>query len=414
MVLEMPSRRIRKTRTLSSCTINLTAIHLIRCITISVSRIFIRPLQNSSANSLPTTAGIGTYTSDGKAVSSSLLGKLQSSVSKTIDEGLATSFESHVCSGYRFLMRYYKPGDRIYLFGFSRGAFTARFLARMVSKVGLLSMGNEELVPFAYQIYHQYELGKSASRIDKSGVPSQQPAHEDVEFLNQAQYLDNFKVTFCRHEGDHKHDSDNGSKQQQCGVKPHFLGLFDTVSSVGTLDVPFRGTPKLPSVGGTAKHIRHAVAIDEHRVKFKVALLQQDLSDSKVEEDVKEVWFAGNHGDVGGGWSSMEGDVENEPPTKDYDMDNYQLSDIALKWMIEELDDLPGGPEDKLQWNERRDGFMDKFDKERGGKYDEAIKAKIHNTMTSPDSPWYKVLLWWFMGMLPYLPSNPGIYLRRS
>jgi hypothetical protein len=413
MALEMPSRRIRKTRTLSSCTINLTAIHLIRCITISVSHTFIRPLQNGGANSLPPTAGIGTYTSDGKAVSSSLLGKLQSSVSKTIDEGLATSFESHVCSGYRFLMRYYKPGDHIYLFGFSRGAFTARFLARMVSKVGLLSMGNEELVPFAYQIYHQYELGQRASRTDKSGVPLKQPADEDVEdveFVNQAQYLDNFKVTFCRHEGGHKHDSYIGSQQQQCGIKPHFLGLFDTVSSVGTLDVPFASTTKLPSVGGTAKHIRHAVAIDEHRVKFKVALLQQDVSGKNVKEDVKEVWFAGNHGDVGGGWSSMGVDPENEPPTKDYDKDNYQLSDIALKWMIEELDDLPG---DQPEWNERRDGFMDKFD-ESGGKYDEAIKARIHNTMTSPDSSWSKVLLWWFMGMLPYLPPNPEIYLHRS
>ena len=42
-------------------------------------------------------------------------------------------------------MRYYKPGDRIYIFGFSRGAFTARFLARMIAEVGLLSKGNEEM-----------------------------------------------------------------------------------------------------------------------------------------------------------------------------------------------------------------------------------------------------------------------------
>ena len=42
-------------------------------------------------------------------------------------------------------MRYYKPGDRIYIFGFSRGAFTARFLARMITEIGLMSKGNEEM-----------------------------------------------------------------------------------------------------------------------------------------------------------------------------------------------------------------------------------------------------------------------------
>jgi hypothetical protein len=385
-------------------------MHLIRCITISVSRTFTHRQQNGGTNSLPAAAGIGTYTSDGKAVSSSWLGKLKSSFSKTIDEGLATSFESHVCSGYRFLMRYYGPGDRIYIFGFSRGAFTARFLARMVSEVGLLSMGNEELVPFAYQKYQEYVLGQYTAHIDSSGAePTEQQKSEHAKYLEQKQYLNNFKITFCRHEGDHKHDSKHGSNQEQCGIKPHFLGLFDTVSSVGTLDVPFTRTIKLSQVGGTAEHIRHAVAIDEHRVKFKVALLEQDIIDGNVMEDVKEVWFPGNHGDVGGGWSATK-NAETEGPTKDVEEDSYQLSDIALKWMIEELDDLPG---DKPEWNDRYNVFMDQFDY-GSVKYEEAIKAPIHNTMSLKDSSWYKVLMWWFLGTFPFLPPHPEILLRRS
>jgi uncharacterized protein (DUF2235 family) len=52
-----------------------------------------------------------------------------------------TTFDHHVIAGYKFLMRYYKPGDKIYIFGFSRGAFTARFLARLVTELGLLSKG---------------------------------------------------------------------------------------------------------------------------------------------------------------------------------------------------------------------------------------------------------------------------------
>jgi len=364
-------------------------MHLIRCITISVSCIFTRPQRNDGTDSLSTTAGIGTYASDGKAVSSSWLGKLKSTFSKTIDEGLATSFESHVCSGYRFLMRYYGPGDRIYIFGFSRGAFTARFLARMVSEVGLLSMGNEELVPFAYQKYQEYTLGQYTAEIDKPRdkmTPQQQGEYDN--YINQKQYLNNFKITFCRHEGDHKHDST--LKHEQCGIKPHFLGLFDTVNSVGTLDVPFTSTIKLSQVSGTAEHIRHAVAIDEYRVKFKVALLEQDILDGNVKEDVKEVWFPGNHGDVGGGWSATKKSLEAEGPTKNVGEDPYQLSDIALKWMMEELDQLPG---DRPEWNHRRDGFLEDFP------YKEVIEnAPIHNTLSRKDSSWYMVLMWWFMG----------------
>jgi len=53
--------------------------------------------------------------------------------------------------GYKFLMRYYNVGDDIYLFGFSRGAYTARFLAEMLDHVGLLSAGNEEMARFAWK-----------------------------------------------------------------------------------------------------------------------------------------------------------------------------------------------------------------------------------------------------------------------
>lgn len=60
-----------------------------------------------------------------------------------------TTFDHHVLAGYKFVMRYYKPGDLIYIFGFSRGAFTARFLAQMITEIGLLSKGNEEMVSIA-------------------------------------------------------------------------------------------------------------------------------------------------------------------------------------------------------------------------------------------------------------------------
>ena len=283
-------------------------------------------------------------------------------------------------------MRYYGPDDRIYIFGFSRGAFTARFLARMVSQVGLLSMGNEEMVPFAYKLYQDYEMGL----YNKKGVD----------------YINNFKATFCRR----GHSVGAPHSENEAGIKVHFLGLFDTVNSVGTLDVPFTKTMIPPKVNGTAEHIRHAVAVDERRVKFKVALLAQDY-EGQPQEDVKEVWFPGNHGDVGGGWSAVHPEhtkqhrtfwqkikaiffaMEDDTPSSDVTKDPYQLSDIALKWMIDELDRIPG---DHVQWNENKRGFLSHFHKRRKN----AIKAPIHDTMKfGRGLSWGKVIFWNFMGM---------------
>lgn len=70
---------------------------------------------------------------------------------KAFDLALATSFDQHVIRGYRFLARRWVPGAKIYLFGFSRGAYTARFLNEMLDYVGLLSADNEELIPFVWE-----------------------------------------------------------------------------------------------------------------------------------------------------------------------------------------------------------------------------------------------------------------------
>jgi uncharacterized protein (DUF2235 family) len=66
--------------------------------------------------------------------------------------------------GYRFLMRYYSPGDDIYFFGFSRGAYTARFLAEMLDHVGLLSAGNEELSRFAWKTFSKWQARRGGDK----------------------------------------------------------------------------------------------------------------------------------------------------------------------------------------------------------------------------------------------------------
>lgn len=92
-------------------------------------------------------SGIGTYTIPQIAT------PLYSKTNKLIDLMFANNLNYHVMSGYQFLMQNYKLGDRICIFGFSRGAYTARALAGMVHKVGVLPAGNDQQVPFAYKMF---------------------------------------------------------------------------------------------------------------------------------------------------------------------------------------------------------------------------------------------------------------------
>lgn len=319
----------------------------------------------------------------------SIFRTLMRKLEAVVDQALATSFDSHVIAGYRFLMRYYKPGDRIYVFGFSRGAFTARFLTRMISHVGLLSMGNEELIPFAYKVYQDYER-------NNSGTADKQKAK--VIFMNS------FKSHFCRNERDEAKESGEKISDNESGIKVHFLGLFDCVNSVGNLDVPFfQKKPPLPAVQGTAKHIRHAVAIDERRVKFKAALFSQEPVNET--EDIKEVWFPGNHGNVGGGWDIPAREDGEARDTTQHDY--FQLSDIALKWMIDEIDDVEEeeiradqskSPAVRLAWNiEQKYDFVHRFQLQE--RQDEMISARMHDTMKfGGGCSFFKVMLWNFLG----------------
>ena len=162
-------------------------------------------------------AGIGTYNASWASLNLPILGTAARSIAQTLDEGFASDFDAHVMGAYQFVMRFYGQGDLIYLFGFSRGAFTARFVARMICSVGLLSRGNEEMVAFAYKLYKDC--------VNRSG-PFKGKSDDQIR-----QEMDMFKTTFCR------------------GVVPHFLGVFDTVNSVEMFPIPFKQRVKLVAHG---------------------------------------------------------------------------------------------------------------------------------------------------------------------
>ncbi|UNI17107.1 hypothetical protein JDV02_003483 [Purpureocillium takamizusanense] len=387
--------------------------------------------------------GIGTYDINERSINKTFLGEIQSSISQTIDQGIGTTFDAHVIAGYRFLMRYYNSGDKIYMFGFSRGAFTAKFLARMIYTVGLLCKGNEEMVPFAYRLYQRYLAGEveefaqaQEKRLKKhkknqgngdSSVPVLNGDADSISLLNgdtvqdagQARHerkvardeISAFSNTFCRKEQTRHRDG-----MQETNIKVYFLGIWDYVNSVAVLE---RKSPIPVPVKGTAYYVRHAVAVDERRVKFKPALLAQDIrATSDQDEDIKEVWFPGCHGDVGGGWPAVADHpldsnqemtlwqrIKNfwttrraKEPSGDVGHDPFQMSDVPLAWMISELE-LVGekDPSAAVKWSNNVNGFKKRFRKKKT----KAINGLIHDSLSfGYGTGFFKVLLWKFMGRI--------------
>ncbi|KAH9485828.1 hypothetical protein JR316_0002743 [Psilocybe cubensis] len=249
-------------------------------------------------------SGIGTYVPDSASWAS-----FSQFISHQWDKAFASNFKTRVLKAYAWLSENYKQGDRIFLFGFSRGAYQVRVIAGMIEKVGLLHKGNTEQIPFAYDLYiatlkrkmpgapttsisteRPYE--KSAAK----GRPKETPEHLCRQFKKS---LSNDKVVV------------------------HFVGSWDTVSSVGALR-----SECLPETTTGMEHVcafRHALALDELRVKFLPEYanggagppdrdsepVQNEAKETVVQHaerstmtkrgNIKEVWFAGSHSDVGGG-----------------------------------------------------------------------------------------------------------------
>jgi uncharacterized protein (DUF2235 family) len=188
--------------------------------------------------------------------------------------GLAFGYrlQDDVGDAYRFLMDNYREGDRVYLFGFSRGAYTARVISAMLHLYGLPMPGNGPLVPYAVEMLWAMAKAKPGDDYDACAALAR-----------------DFKRTIS---------------SRPC--KTHFLGVWDTVNSVGwigsPLTIPFgRDNPDVAIV-------RHAKAIDERRGFFRVNWFEQDDT-----RDVREVWFPGTHCDVGGGFPEAESGISKYP-----------------------------------------------------------------------------------------------------
>ncbi len=257
------------------------------------------------------------------------LGSYHSSVSAG---ATGRGIHKNIMDGYRYIVQNYVPDDKIFLFGFSRGAYTVRALSGLINNCGILKRSDARLIAEAWKIY-------------KSPLKKNRPKE--------------FAAGQFRKE--HSHHSRN----------VHFIGVWDTV---GALGIPFSLMGLFEShdefydtkMGANVSIARHALAIDEQRKDFEPTIWLR-----RPGVDLKQVWFAGVHTDVGGSY----------PPDKET---GIRASDTPLKWMLDEAHEAGLIIEPHLQAS-ITDGSQGKLHKSRKHVY--RRKSPLHRPLVIKDKP---------------------------
>ncbi|HSF95446.1 MAG TPA: DUF2235 domain-containing protein [Thermohalobaculum sp.] len=275
--------------------------------------------------------GVGTFSYLGR--------KIGRRVGTVLGQAFGLGLVENLEDAYEYLMNTHVPGDNLYIFGFSRGAFQARVLADYVHKMGVLQKGSRNLIPYVTKLYFNER-------------------RPDV--------INGFRQTYCHN----------------CST--HFLGVWDTVASLGH----FFGRQFSSNIlNADVKYAFQAAAIDEKRKKFPLSLW--DESRSPPNQKMEQVWFAGVHSDIGGGYAERG------------------LPDIAMAWLVGKAESEAGlrmreGWRDRLpcnplgQMHESRAGFWKLWqpvvrEVPEGSKVHYSVKQRM-------DDP--------RLGYVPKLPAN--------
>lgn len=246
-------------------------------------------------------------------------------INKYLGLAFGRGLMKNMLEAYTFLMEHYNDGDKVFIFGFSRGAYTARALAAFIKECGLFERGAKNLLPYAMSQFlkrtpvkddekDEDDKENKMATDEKSNGKGKKKKDKNDHFYRQ---VSGFRSTYGRRlnrEEDPRYPGRKVKDKPNYQLRIHFLGLFDTVKSYGWVSNPviLRNEVKNDSV----LNVRHAISIDEKRAFFN----QMHWRASKRHQTCKEVWFAGVHSDVGGGYAEKDSG----------------LAKIALKWMVHE------------------------------------------------------------------------------
>ncbi len=204
----------------------------------------------------------------------------------------------NIQAGYAWLAGKYAPGDRVFAFGFSRGAYSARSCVGLIRKCGLVKSADLALIEKAYALYR-----------DKKVAP------EDARAVA-------FRAA-------HSHE-----------IRVRFIGVWDTV---GALGVPFSGVPFSKdyyrwhdtSLSKIVDYGYHAIAVDERRRDYAPAVWTSDNRQKKPENiDIEQRWFVGAHANVGGGYDKAPPDRLPKMPLR-WVQDKAEAAGLKLRAKVQ-------------------------------------------------------------------------------
>jgi uncharacterized protein (DUF2235 family) len=227
--------------------------------------------------------------------------------------------DTNILQCYQFIFDHYQSGDKIFLFGFSRGAATVRSLASFIHYFGILPAARPELIKQAYNIYKNRKRS-----YDQSGAGDREP-QGTLKFFNNLVRRFNDARQYDLDDERHGESAEFIRKHPNQWVNIEFLGVWDTVPALGVVALP--GLDALLDLvpawkhqyhnfklRKSVKHACHALSIDDERKWFFPSVWKEYEPESS--QKVEQVWFGGSHTDVGGGfWEAG-------------------FSDISLEWMV--------------------------------------------------------------------------------
>ena len=276
--------------------------------------------------------------------------------SQIIGMAFAFGFKDNVFDAYRYLMTIYNDGDHVFLFGFSRGAYTVRALAGLLDGYGLLCKGNEGHIPYAWRLYTEQLQDRRGRQVDGG--------KQSARAFKEAFSRKNFMI--------------------------QFIGIWDTVSSVGWITSPLRlfNVAQNPSI----RNGRQAISVDERRCFYADNLWGDPLmvGEPPEKQDILQVWFSGVHSDVGGS----------------YEQKDAGLSNITLEWML-----LEAQSKGVKLVEERVDVVLGRPAVEENYRATRALyKTPKSNEPHESLRGW-----WWLLEFLPhiYYDKDRGVELRR-
>lgn len=229
-----------------------------------------------------------------------------------VGKALGKGISQNIKDGYDFITRWYLPGDRIFLFGFSRGAYAVRSIGGMLGRIGIPSRKQDEDVDL-----------RADHRIRGDLISRAYDIYKIQDHDKRKKTAEAFRAAHCYRE-----------HQEDAARAPYLIGVWDTVRSLGIpLGVKDFELALWPhrfhdhDLNPHVAHAYHAVSIDEERQQFLPTIWNEPTKAERLAAETGEpnrqrfeqVWFPGVHSDVGGGYAD----------------DRRALADVTLRWMIE-------------------------------------------------------------------------------